>query len=72
MCRLKYNLYIRNPDVEIYRLVYEWVDSEGVGGAGGVGEFWEVPPEFYWATFTAKYIFEFLSPRARSIGILVG
>jgi hypothetical protein len=33
------NLYIRNPGVESYRLVYTWVRSEGGGVVRGGPEF---------------------------------
>ena len=33
-CRSQYKLQIRNPDVESYRLVYKWVDSEEVKRGG--------------------------------------
>jgi hypothetical protein len=63
-CQIKYKLYIRNFDVEIYHLVYKLVDSEGVKWGGA--------PEYYWdISRNIEYIFGFLS-WARLIGILVG
>ena len=53
-CQLKYKLHIRNPDVESYRLVYTWVNSERAGGSRELGGGY---PEFYWATFTKHYIY---------------
>ena len=35
-CQSKYRLHVRNPDVKSYRLVYKLVNSERVGGGGGV------------------------------------
>jgi hypothetical protein len=42
VCQSKYKLHIRNPDVESYRMVYKWVESEGVGRGGGLRIFWGV------------------------------
>ena len=34
------SLYIRNPEIEIYRLIYKWVRSEGVGGGWSLEGVW--------------------------------
>ena len=47
-CQLTYKSQFRNSDVDRYRLVYKWVNSEGsVGGwsFGGAHKFWGVSPE---------------------------
>ena len=59
----------QNPDVESYRSVYKWVDSEGVGGSGN---FWGALRNFTGPlSRSIIYILESLA-QLQSTGTLVG
>ena len=71
-CQIDYNLYIRNPGVESYRLVYIWVQSEGgrAGRGGAHRVFWTPPPKIYGHSYEILNTSSESPAQARSIGTL--